>query len=122
MTATQYAITDLYPWQSYGFLLTPFSGLSANIDFCHRPTVEAQNPWVKLTLPLGKEKMSNHITDVHSLAKKIEFIPRTNLGRKLLELRKRAIDEGMQLLSEDEVLEEVRRRRGEENTNEAHIC
>ncbi|MGC8660215.1 MAG: hypothetical protein ACP5U1_14210 [Desulfomonilaceae bacterium] len=121
MNATQYAITNLSHWQPCGFLLTPISGLSANIDFCHRPAVEVQSQWVKLTLPLGKEKMSNHITDVHSLAKKIEFIPRTNLGRKLLELRKRAIDEGMRLLSEDEVLEEVRRRRGEENTNEAHI-
>jgi hypothetical protein len=35
------------------------------------------------------------------------------LGRKLLDLRNRAIAAGIRLLTEDEVLEEVRRRRGE---------
>jgi hypothetical protein len=65
--------------------------------------------------------MSNNITDVHSLVETRGFKPRTNLGRKLLALRKQAIDEGMRLLSADEVLEEVRRRRGEKDNNEAHI-
>ena len=41
------------------------------------------------------------------------FVSRTSLGRKLLSLRIRAIRAGMRLLSADEVLEEVRRRRGE---------
>jgi flagellar biosynthesis GTPase FlhF len=36
---------------------------------------------------------------------------RTQLGKYLLILRKKAIDEGMELLSDDEVLEEVSRRR-----------
>jgi hypothetical protein len=56
--------------------------------------------------------------DVHSQVEKMRFVPRTNFGKKLLELRKKAIDEGMRLLSEDEVLEEVRCRRGDQNNDE----
>jgi hypothetical protein len=41
------------------------------------------------------------------------FVPKTGLGKRLLDLRNRAIASGIRLLSEDEVLEEVRRRRGE---------
>ena len=55
---------------------------------------------------------------VQSQAESIGFVPRSDWGWKLVELRKRAIDEGMRLLSEDEVLEEVRRRRGEQNDDE----
>ena len=40
-------------------------------------------------------------------------VPRTTLGRKLLDVRNRAIKSGIKLLSADEALEEVRRRRGE---------
>lgn len=43
------------------------------------------------------------------------FVPRTALGMKLAYLRNRAITSGMRLLTEDEVLEEVKRRRGELN-------
>ena len=50
-----------------------------------------------------------------------EFVPRTELGRKLLALRNQAIQAGMKLLTEDEILEEVRRRRGEVEENEADI-
>ena len=38
---------------------------------------------------------------------------RITLGKKLAALRTKAIAHGMQLLSEDEVLQDVRRRRGE---------
>ena len=41
------------------------------------------------------------------------FSPRTALGRKLMELRQRAIAKGLRLLSEAEIIDEVRRRRGE---------
>ncbi len=50
-----------------------------------------------------------------------EFIPRTALGNKLLSLRTKAISAGMNLLSEEEVLEEVQRRRGELDDNETDI-
>ena len=41
------------------------------------------------------------------------FTPRTELGKRLSVLRTKAVLGGMKLLSEDEVLEEVKRRRGE---------
>jgi hypothetical protein len=41
--------------------------------------------------------------------------PRTELGRHLLALRERAIANGMRLLSQEEVLAEVRQRRGEDD-------
>lgn len=66
--------------------------------------------------PLNKE-MS--IT-VFPLEKK-EFIPRTSLGKKLMFLRKKAITLGMKLLNEDEILAEVRTRRGELVKNETDI-
>ncbi|MCL2010115.1 MAG: hypothetical protein FWG71_06160 [Synergistaceae bacterium] len=41
------------------------------------------------------------------------FTPRTKLGKRLFALRTKAVHAGMKLLSEEEVLEEVKRRRGE---------
>ena len=41
------------------------------------------------------------------------FIPRTELVKRLFALRTKAVLAGMKLLSEEEVLEEVKRRRGE---------
>lgn len=49
------------------------------------------------------------------------FVPKTELGKRLLDLRNRAIASGIRLLSEDEVLEEVRRRRGEIEDNEKDL-
>ena len=77
--------------------------------------------WVKLILPLGKEKTSSHITDVHFAIEMRAFAPRIPLGQKLLELRNRVIAAGMQLLSEDEMLEEVKTRRGEMENDGAHV-
>lgn len=41
----------------------------------------------------------------------LEFIPKTEFGKRLYAIRMEAIKAGMKLLSEDEVLEEVKRRR-----------
>ena len=60
----------------------------------------------------GNEEMSANIKEINSQTEKIQFIPRSDLGQKLLELRRLAIDDGMRLLSEDEVSEEVSQRRG----------
>ena len=45
---------------------------------------------------------------------------RTPLGRKLMRLREKAIAGGMRVLSEDEVLDLVSRRRGEPRTDETN--
>ncbi|MEW6138772.1 MAG: hypothetical protein AB1733_11115 [Thermodesulfobacteriota bacterium] len=49
------------------------------------------------------------------------FIPRTALGQKLASLRNRAIASGMKFLTENEVLEEVKRRRGELDIDEKDV-
>lgn len=49
------------------------------------------------------------------------FVPKTELGKKLLEIRMRAIAKGMKLLTTDEILEEVRRRRGELEDEDADL-
>jgi hypothetical protein len=41
------------------------------------------------------------------------FVPKTEFGRKLLAIREAAIKEGMKLLTDDEVIAEVRARRGD---------
>ena len=41
--------------------------------------------------------------------------PKTDLGRRLLALRERAIAKGMRLLSQEEILAEIRQRRGEDD-------
>ena len=51
----------------------------------------------------------------------MDFKPKTELGKKLYALRMKAIASGMKLLSQDEVLEEVKRRRGETAENETHL-
>ena len=75
------------------------------------------NPWVNFIFPdeIGIERSTNTITNISSISSiDVGFVPATLLGKKLLALRKKAIAEGMKLLDEDEILEEVRRRRGEE--------
>jgi hypothetical protein len=49
------------------------------------------------------------------------FTPRTDLGKRLYALRKKAVNAGMKLLSEDEVLAEVKARRGEFEENETNL-
>lgn len=43
------------------------------------------------------------------------YQPRTELGRKLIELRRAYIEGGGKLMTQDEILAEVRRRRGEDD-------
>ncbi len=77
-------------------------------------------PWVEFKWPLPEENMSYRSTEIIPEVTE-EFVPRTPLGRKLLSLRIRAIEAGMKLLSADEVIEEVRRRRGEIGDDEADV-
>lgn len=67
------------------------------------------------------EKGSWQTTVVTFSGERGAFIPRTALGAKLLALRNRAVASGMQLLSEDEILDEVARRRGEFENGESDV-
>lgn len=77
--------------------------------------------WVNFVLPVREEDMSYRSTEIVAPEITEEFVPRTPLGRKLLSLRIRAIQAGMTLLSADEVFEELKRRRGEIEDNEANL-
>lgn len=74
---------------------------------------QAPAPWIVFIYPLEQERSTFQATRVTPCHWESDFVPRTALGRKLLDLRNRAIAAGIRLLTEDEVLEEVRRRRGE---------
>jgi len=70
------------------------------------------SPWIVFASPVGREKSTSQATEIVSFWK-AAFTPRTDLGKRLYVLRTKAITAGMKLLSEEEVLEEVKRRRGE---------
>ncbi len=71
--------------------------------------------------PVSREKGTTQVTEVISSKWETGFTPQTVLGKKLISLRNKAIAAGVQLLSEEEVLEEVKRRRGELEGDEADL-
>lgn len=77
--------------------------------------------WAGFKLPVPEEDMSYRSIQIVIPEMTDLFVPRTALGHKLLLLRIRAIQAGMRLLSANEVLEEVRRRRGELERNETDL-
>jgi len=79
------------------------------------------SPWIAFVLPVGREQSTSQATEVIPADWDVEFIPRTALGKTLVTLRTKAIAAGMKLLSEEEVLEEVQRRRGEFEDNETDL-
>jgi len=68
----------------------------------------------KIPMRLKKEPLIEAVWEAR-------FTPRTELGEKLLAIRNKAIAKGMKLLTEDEVLEEVKRRRGEIEDKEVRV-
>jgi len=82
---------------------------------------EPVSPGIIYRRPISKEMDSNQTIEVVAWSISNRTIARTALGRKLSELRNRAIAAGMKLLNEDEILEEVKRRRGELPNDEADI-
>jgi hypothetical protein len=70
---------------------------------------------------LYNHRSSSGTIDSHLVENKTEFVPRTDFGRRLAALRNEAIASGMRLLTQDEVLEEVNRRRGEVTDNDTDI-
>ena len=79
------------------------------------------SPRIALVLPVGRDRSTSQATEVIPADWDAGFIPRTALGNKLLSLRTRAIAAGMKLLSEEEVLEKIQRRRGELEGNETDV-
>jgi hypothetical protein len=84
---------------------------------------KALSPWVDFVYPVGREKSTSQATEMilSEWARESDFVARTALGKRLVALRAKAIAAGMRLLTEDEVLEEVKRRRGEIEENDANL-
>lgn len=76
---------------------------------------------IVFNIPVEKERSTYQTTEVFSSQWKTVFTPRTDLGKRLYTLRAKAVDAGMKLLSEEEVLEEVKRRRGEFEEDEKYL-
>lgn len=71
--------------------------------------------------PVGPEASTSQTTQVLWEGEAQRWVPRTDFGRRLLALRQEAIRSGVRVLTRDEVLEEVRRRRGELDDEEADL-
>ncbi len=71
--------------------------------------------WRELT-PEKQQKVLEFVELLKSESEKTppesDFLPQTPLGKKLWEIRQRAIAAGLQLLNEDEIEKEVAARRG----------
>lgn len=121
MTVTEQLISDWAARKASSVTFPTLEGWAGYSELQFPNSYIGVTPWTTFVLPIGKEMMSFQTTEVFFPAETKEFIPRTALGRKLASLRKRAIEAGMRLLSEDEVLEEVKRRRGELENDEENI-
>ena len=84
-------------------------------------TFSRPHEWIEFILPISTAKMTSNATVVSLAEWESAYVPRTPLGKKLLALRAKAVSAGMEILSEDEVLEEVRRRRGGVEAGEADL-
>lgn len=107
-----------------GSRLFPFSwtGWPGLVDrrreVAHR---EKAASWMVFILPVEKERSTRQSTEVFLSQWETMFTPRTELGKRLYALRAKAVVSGMKLFSEEEVLEEVKRRRGEIEENEENL-
>ena len=122
MTLTERLTSDWAAGTTSGVLFPAY--LEVWSAYSERLFTESQpnaDLWVNFVLPLREGDMTYRNTEIIFPEVTEAFVPRTPLGRKLLALRNQAIERGMKLLTEDEVLEEVRRRRGELEDDEADI-
>ncbi len=78
-------------------------------------------PWIVFFSPAEQVRSTCQSMNVFPSQWETVFTPRTELGRRLYALRNKAVAAGMKLLSEEDVLEEVKRRRGEIGKNETDL-
>jgi len=78
-------------------------------------------PWMDIIRPVEEERSTCQSTKVSLSEWEPVFTPRTDLGKRLYALRANAMVSGIRLLSEEEVLEEVKRRRGELEEDEKDL-
>jgi hypothetical protein len=78
-------------------------------------------PNINFIMPVEKKISTCQSTKVSLSEWEPVFTPRTDLGKRLYALRAKAMVSGIRLLSEEEVLEEVKRRRGELEEDEKDL-
>ena len=78
-------------------------------------------PGLRISGPVAPGRSTSQATVVLLSRWRSEFTPQTEFGKRLYALRSKAIAAGMRLLSADEVLEEVKRRRGELNAEDEDL-
>lgn len=123
MTATM-TLTNEISGRMTGSSLFPFSWETGwwALEDRHREFADMEiAPPRMVSITPVEERSSCRSMNVSLSRWEADFIPRTKLGRRLYALRIKAVESGVKLLSEDEVLEEVKRRRGEIEENEKDL-
>ena len=77
--------------------------------------------WVSIASPVARAKWTYQMPEVGISYPAQPYMPRTELGRKLLALRRRAIERGMKLHDADTILASVRKNRGERTYEEEDV-
>jgi|GEM_PF-2241992 hypothetical protein len=106
-----------------------FLGLSDFEEFAAGPKVpledfRPENDQIYIKPALDHEEVAYSVSETiqeGDVEEFEDFRPLTPLVHQLLQIRRRAIRKGLKLLSVEEVLEEVRRRRGEIPTDETDV-
>lgn len=114
-------VQGLDPQDQVAVLGFYFEALSGSCCGTNEAVYTNRQPGILLKFGVPRWKSASHLTEVNPASYEFEFIPRTAFGKTLAALRFRAIAQGMPLLSQDEVLTEVKRRRGELEVNEANL-
>ena len=63
--------------------------------------------------PSPKWEIVPPANEVALVLEETSFVPRTSLGKRLYELRMTELRSGMKTLSDDEILDDIRRNRGD---------
>ena len=114
-------ITDRMTTSGY-FKLSLKDGASSEIRIHETNVWPVTIPsWIDFFFPIEQGKSTFQVTRIFPSRWKTVFIPRTDLGRRLYALRNKAIVSGMKLLSEEEILEEIKYRRGEIEEKESNL-
>jgi len=114
-----YEIETMDPFSSLSVMEFGAATYSQVIPFS--TALKMPSKWLCVLSPVGTDRSTSHASVITVGDYIDEFALRTSLARKLLSLRQKAIDAGMRLLDADEVLEEVKRRRGEIEADETDL-
>jgi hypothetical protein len=114
MTLTDYKTAELFSRESSNWLFAKnallvgaLSSVVVALPYAHLAHKGNYYGYTNATSGTSQTSMF-----MHSMSLKKPFMPRTDLGKKLLELRNKAIAKGMPLLDQDDILLEVQKRRG----------